>query len=81
MIEYGKYEYFVMQVLYVCVLCASFGSSQCCIPHEKEMKNSACTTLFKRVINFSFLIFINMRHEPNVPKDLKFIQWSLITVE
>ena len=27
----GKYECFVMQMLYVCVLCASCGSSQCCI--------------------------------------------------
>ena len=26
---YGKYECFVMQMLYVCVLCASCGSSQC----------------------------------------------------
>ena len=28
---YGKCECFVMQMLYVCVLCASCGSSQCCI--------------------------------------------------
>ena len=26
---YGKYECFVMQMLYVCVLCTSCGSSQC----------------------------------------------------
>ena len=25
----GKYECFVMQMLYVCVVCASCGSSQC----------------------------------------------------
>ena len=31
---YGKYECFVMQMLYVCVLCASCGSSQCCILHD-----------------------------------------------
>ena len=31
MLVYGKYECFVMQMLYVCVLCASCGSSQCCI--------------------------------------------------
>ena len=31
MFVYGKYECFVMQMLYVCVLCASCGSSQCCI--------------------------------------------------
>ena len=23
----------VMQMLYVCVLCAACGSSQCCVPH------------------------------------------------
>ena len=28
---YGKGECFVMQMLYVCVLCASCGSSQCCM--------------------------------------------------
>ena len=28
MLAYGKREYFVMQMLYVCVLCASYGSSQ-----------------------------------------------------
>ena len=26
---YGKYECFVMQMVYICVLCASCGSSQC----------------------------------------------------
>ena len=31
---YGKYECFVIQMLYVCVLCASCGSSQCCILHD-----------------------------------------------
>ena len=30
MLVYGKYECFVMQMLYVCVLCASCGSSQFC---------------------------------------------------
>ena len=30
MFVYGKYECFVMQMLYGCVLCASCGSSQCC---------------------------------------------------
>ena len=28
---YEKYECSVMHMLYVCVLCASCGSSQCCI--------------------------------------------------
>ena len=31
MLVYGKYECFVMQRLYVCVLCVSCGSSQCCM--------------------------------------------------
>ena len=31
---YEKYECFVMQMLYVCVLCASCGCSQCCILHD-----------------------------------------------
>ena len=30
MLVYGKYECFVMQ-MYACVLCASCGSSQCCM--------------------------------------------------
>ena len=37
MFVYGKYECFVMQMLYVCVLCASCGSSQCCILHELSL--------------------------------------------
>ena len=34
MLVYAKYECFVMQMLHVCVLCASCGSSQCCILHD-----------------------------------------------
>ena len=30
MLVYGVCECFIMQMLYVCVLCASCGSSQCC---------------------------------------------------
>ena len=33
MLVYGKCECFVMQMLYVCVLCVSCGSSQCCVRH------------------------------------------------
>ena len=33
---YGKYECFVMKMLYVCVLCASCDSSQCCILHDLQ---------------------------------------------
>ena len=36
MLMYGKCECFVMQMLYVCVLCASCGSSQCCILHDLQ---------------------------------------------
>ena len=31
MLVYGKYECFVMHMLYVCVLSSSCGSSQCCM--------------------------------------------------
>ena len=31
MLVYVECECFVMQMLYVCVLCASYGSSQCCM--------------------------------------------------
>ena len=41
MLVYGKYECFVMQMLYVCVLCASCGSSQCCILHDLQFDNAA----------------------------------------
>ena len=34
MFVYGKCECFVMQMLYVCGLCASCGSSQCCVLHD-----------------------------------------------
>ena len=34
MLVHGKYECFVMQMLYVCDLCASCGSSHCCILHD-----------------------------------------------
>ena len=34
MLVYGKCECFGMQMLYVCVLCASCGSSQCCVLHD-----------------------------------------------
>ena len=40
MLVYGKYECFVMQMLYVCVLCASCGSSQCCVLHDLQFVNA-----------------------------------------
>ena len=40
MLMYGKYECFVMQIWYVCVLCASCESSQCCILHDLHFLNA-----------------------------------------
>ena len=40
MLVYGKYDCFVMQMLYVCVLFASCGSSQCCILHDLLFVNA-----------------------------------------
>ena len=34
MLVYGECECFVMQMLYVCGLCASCCSSQCCVLHD-----------------------------------------------
>ena len=39
MLVYGKYECFVMHMLYVCILCATCGSSQCCILHDLQFVN------------------------------------------
>ena len=33
-------ECFVMQMLYVCVLCVSCGSSQCCVLHDLQFVNA-----------------------------------------
>ena len=37
---YGECECFVMHMLYVCVLCASCGSFQCCILHDLQFVNA-----------------------------------------
>ena len=34
MLVYGKCVCFVMQILYLCVLCASCDSPQCCVLHD-----------------------------------------------
>ena len=39
MLVYGKCECFVMQ-MYVCLLCASCGSSQCCVLHYLQFVNA-----------------------------------------
>ena len=36
----NKCESFVMPMLYVCVLCASCGSSQCCVLHDLQFVNA-----------------------------------------
>ena len=40
MIVYGKYECFVMLMLYFGVLCASCGSSQWCTVHDFQFVNA-----------------------------------------
>ena len=41
MLMYGKYmSVFVMQMLYICVLCACCDSSQCCILHDLQVVNA-----------------------------------------
>ena len=40
MLVYRKYSCFVMQMLYVCILCTSCGSSQCCILHDLPFVNA-----------------------------------------
>ena len=40
MLVYGECECFVMQMLHVCVLCASCGSSQCCVLHDLQFVNA-----------------------------------------
>ena len=40
MLVYGKYKCFVMQMLYVCILCASCGRSKCCILHDLQFVNA-----------------------------------------
>ena len=39
MLVYGKCECFVMQMLYVCVLCSSCGSSPSCVMHDLQFVN------------------------------------------
>ena len=40
MLVYRECECFVMQMLYDCVLCASCGSSQCCILYDLQFVNA-----------------------------------------
>ena len=45
---YGKYECFVMQMVYVCVLCTPCGSSLCCILHDLQFVD-VCPVTFLAV--------------------------------
>ena len=40
MLVYEKYDCFIMQMLYVCVLYVYCGTSQCCILHDLQFVNS-----------------------------------------
>ena len=40
MLMYGECECFVMKMLYVCVLCASYGSSHSCVLHDVQFVNA-----------------------------------------
>ena len=40
MLVYGNCECFIMQMVYVCVLCASCGSLQCCALHGLQFVNA-----------------------------------------
>ena len=55
MLVYMKYECFVMQVLHVCVLCASCGSSQCCILHDFPFVNAGRELYVGMVVCISWL--------------------------
>ena len=63
MLVYGKYKCFVIQMLYVCVLCASCGSSQCCmtcsllmlVEDERGILRSGLMTAFQAAMSVSLL--------------------------
>ena len=40
LLVYGKCACFVMQIMYVCVLCVSCGSSQCYVLHDLQFVNA-----------------------------------------
>ena len=40
MLVYGKCECFVMQMVYVCVLCVSCGTYLCCVLHVMQFVNA-----------------------------------------
>ena len=59
MLVYGECECFVMQMLYVCVLCASCGSSQCCVLHDLQFVNAGRGCKNKMYLYTAFIYSIN----------------------
>ena len=57
MLVYGRYECFVRQMLYVCVLSASCGSFQCCILHDLQFVNAGrdCNSLLYGIAGHQLL--------------------------
>ena len=49
----GSVSVFVMQMLYVCALCASCGSSQYCVLHDLQFVNAS----FELTLS-GFLVFL-----------------------
>ena len=60
MIVYGKCECFVMQMLYVGVLCASCGSSQFCVLHDLQFVNAGrgCFVQAKTFCRYGCIYFL-----------------------
>ena len=59
MIVYAKCECFVMQTLYVCLLCASCSSSQCCVMHDLYYR---FIVRFPIGLDFLFITFTFLLH-------------------
>ena len=53
MLVYGKCECFVMQMLYVCVLCASCGRYQCCVLHDLQFVNANIQPYLQDVLKWT----------------------------
>ena len=81
MLVYGECECFVMQMLYVCVLCASCGSSQCCVLHDLQfvslvafsirtetLISSCCKSLVLLLMGLLYAIYVNVFFLQYVPK-------------
>ena len=60
MLVHGECECFAMQMLYVCVLCASCDSSQCCVLHDLQFINVGRGCNRRMFVCSSFLISVCM---------------------